>query len=715
MQLISEELQKRITSKLESRSGAARIAIAAIAIIVGAMVLLWIFDKIVMLAMSRGYVDQIAIAFNLNRHLADAIALGVFVLIVYFSSKIASFSKVNRRVGYGGIIALLIANSIVLWQGTKDQFFETSGAATKCYVLTRDGVRYGERVGIDAFTGKPCRSVTPEMLERLQEYAKGKRPERVVSDDPAFFDLKTGEPVVWYAKSKDGEIELFDLMGFHPETGEELTPISRDVVQEWKNQERTIAERPPQRINPDEFVFFDPKTGKARAWYWRRADGEFEFYDNKGFQPRTGEPLSVVTRDVVAEWSDQAAKKCYVVTRETIRFGSKPGVDPQTGRECRPFSAGLLERLHEYEKGNRPKLVTAKDPVFFDLRTGEPNLWFGKDEKGRIQLFDLVGFHPETGQELLPITPQVVSEWKRQIDDVTRKPPQRVNPDTYGFVDQVTGEPRVWYWRSPNGDWEFFDSPGFRGTGEKLMLISPDVIDEWKREAASRAKRAADAVEAERLRQVEEARRATEDAQRAAEEQRAGDLCDQDAANPTDPRRPSAVAGVEYQDLKLNAQAAADVCAIAVQKYPDEPRYKYNLARALEFLNPEKALNLYAALARQKYVAAFDNYAGVIWREDKDLPTAIQQWQIGVRLGDPSAMVSLAYLIKKNLYHVTDPAGTRLALLTKASQLGHKGAQEMLEREQEQMDRQTEQRQTEQQQQQQMLNLFGTILGGIRR
>lgn len=479
-----------IASKIQSQASIWRIAIFCIAILFGAAFLLFIVDKLFYMALARSYVEQIAIAFNLNRHLADAIALGVFVLLVFFSSRLFSLSPAKRRIGFLGIVALLIANSIALWQGTKNQFFEASGAATKCYVLTREGVHYGERPGTDPTTGKQCRPVTVDMVERLEAYAHGKRPERVVVNDPVFFDLKTGEPVIWFAKTKSGEIELFDLMGFHPETGDELIQINRDVVEEWKNQQRVIAERAPIKINPDQYVFFDPKTGEPRAWYWRRPDGEFEFYDNKGFQPLTGQPLLVVTREVVEQWRTQVSKKCYIVTRETVRFGTEPGIDPESGRECRLLSPGLLERLREYEKGNQPKRVTAQNPVFFDLRTGEPILWYVKDEKGHVQLFDLMGFDPESGHELLPVTQEIASSWKLQVDLMSRKPPQLVDPNKYAFFDQVTGEPRVWYWRGPNGDWEFYDNPGFRGTGEKLILITPDVIANWKRESVIQPKAA---------------------------------------------------------------------------------------------------------------------------------------------------------------------------------------------------------------------------------
>jgi hypothetical protein len=715
-----------VTQKIGQLSPIVRFLVLTVFFLFFGVIFLWLFEEVLTLSLSRGYIDRIAGVFNLNRHLAEALSLATFVALTFFVKKSFSFSRSNRIIGIGGVLALLIGNSVALWQGTKDQFFEASGTPTKCYVLTRDGVRYGERVGTDAATGKPCRPVNAEILERLQQYAKGKRPERVVVDDPAFFDLKTGEPVIWFSKDKSGQVELFDLMGFHPETGEELAPVARDVVQEWKSQQRAIAERPPQRIDPEKYVFFDLKNGKPRAWYWRGVDGEFEFYDNKGFQPRTGEALIAISREIIADWSSQSAKKCYVVTRDAVKFGSKLGLDSNTGRECRTFTPALLERLREYEKGNRPKRVTSKEPVFFDLRTGEPNLWYAHDERGQIQLFDLIGFHPDTGQELLPVTLDIVATWKRQTEIVTRKPPQLVKPDKFPFFDQVTGEPRVWYWRGVNGAWEFYDNAGFRSTGEPLTLVSREIIETWKKDIADRAKRDSDdvarkerdriaTIETDKRKQEAASKKQEEEAERAQREQKAGESCDASAANPTDLRKPSSVPGVEYFDLKLHAQAAVEICSTAVQKFPTEPRYKYNLARSLEFSNPTQSANLYLDLIRLKYPAAYDNYGGVLWREKKDLPAAIRQYMEGVRLNDPGAMVSVAYLIQKNLIQVPDPAGARLALLTKAAQAGHKAAQDSLEKERANYQWQVLEKPNQQETQRRMLDLFGTILGGIAR
>jgi hypothetical protein len=94
----------------------------------------------------------------------------------------------------------------------------------------------------------------------------------------------------------------------------------------------------PQRIDPVEF--FDKRTGKPKVWYWRAESG-YEFYDAPGFHPRTGEILSGVTREVIAEWlrSQKNLVQCYIIQRDprapVLYRDYLPGVDPETGRECR--------------------------------------------------------------------------------------------------------------------------------------------------------------------------------------------------------------------------------------------------------------------------------------------------------------------------------------------------------------------------------------------
>src|SRR6266508_6151162 len=252
-------------SRFANLAGPLRLTVAVSAFIAAFLFLLWIFDKIFLFLVAKNYVDEIAEASDLNRNLATAIAWLVFAAIIILTRFLFAFSKSRRRAALAGLLVLLVGQSLVLWIGTSGEIITRSGKATKCYVITRDSVIYRERPGIDPSTGRECKSVTPELVEKLREYERGNRPIRMETANPVFFDSGTGRPIVWFYKNKNGEIELFNLMGFHPETGDELEPVSKEIVELWKAQ----------------------------------------------------------------------TKKCYVITRDGVRYSDKTGIDQLTGRQCR--------------------------------------------------------------------------------------------------------------------------------------------------------------------------------------------------------------------------------------------------------------------------------------------------------------------------------------------------------------------------------------------
>ena len=159
---------------------------------------------------------------------------------------------------------------------------------------------------------------------------------------------------------------------------------------------------------------FYPVTGKPRVWYKRNDDGSFEFYDRTIFDGFTGQPYILVTRDVIEAWlRELRAKKCYIITRTSVIYSEKPGLDPKTGRQCRPVTDKIVLRLREYEKGKRPKPVEeGTEPTFFDPATGEPILWYHKDKSGDIRLFDLMGLTPKPAMNCNRLTERQLTSGK---------------------------------------------------------------------------------------------------------------------------------------------------------------------------------------------------------------------------------------------------------------------------------------------------------------
>jgi signal transduction histidine kinase len=436
----------------------------------------------------------------------------------------------------------------------------------------------------------------------------------------------------------------------------------------------------------------------------------------------------LVGHSLVLSRSDNLMTRCYVVTRDQIKVLNRVGIDPQTGLTCRALTPEMAEKVREYQGGKRPTTIVGLPVIFFSTLTGEPIVWFTKGTTPHsIELFDLMGFNPRTGEELKPVTRQIADEWTSdQQQEAQRIPPKRItNPETAVFFDPVTGQPKVWYWRSDAGDWEFYDNKGFHPrNGDELQVVNRDTLNRWQRELADaqqrkkdvEAKAKAEADERDRLaRQKAQADIEAKQASDRANQQQAqsGNDCDRLAGNPTDARKVGD--GVPFDTLRLQADEAIDACTRATQQFPSELRYQYQLGRALQLRDRKKAFEIESTLVHQRYPAAFDNLGWMYLYDKKDPASAVQYFKMGSQLGDGDSMVSLAEMIDRQYFNPPNPYDMKLALWRKAAELGHAGAAKALELEA----AKTEQRQTEQlnqqRAQQMMLQMIGGIIGGAMR
>src|SRR5208337_3185295 len=96
----------------------------------------------------------------------------------------------------------------------------------------------------------------------------------------------------------------------------------------------------------------------------------------------------------------------------------------------------------------------------------------------------------------------------------------------------------------------------------------------------------------EELRAAQEAARRQQETEHLDRLAHAPELCDQLAGNPYDRMRPQQTGGATYGILKANVQDAIEVCQVAAQNFPLEPRYRYELARAYQVRDPAKAFPL---------------------------------------------------------------------------------------------------------------------------
>jgi hypothetical protein len=327
-------------------------------------------------------------------------------------------------------------------------------------------------------------------------------------------------------------------------------------------------------------------------------------------------------------------------------------MDPETGRECRLVTTGLIERLKEYAEGKRPVRIKAPQPEFFDPRTSEPIVWY-VDNGDTIEIFDLMGYHPETSEELLPVTPEIVDRWKRQQKDFGRKPPVRVDPALHPWFDLKTGRPNIWHTAGEKGALEFFDAPGFHPkTGKALTEMTQEFAEKLERQNRN---------------QIDNLARA-----------QVATSCDELAGNPNDQRRRSKGVGVSYDQLKRQIPEAIRACELAVQLLPADLTLQYQLARAVELLDPPRGQSMQDRLVKKGYPAAFDNVGSLLLNDPKCrqhcIREAVKLFEKGVALGDPDAMMSLADQISNN-----QASGDVISLYQRAAKLGHPRAIRALE------------------------------------
>ena len=329
--------------------------------------------------------------------------------------------------------------------------------------------------------------------------------------------------------------------------------------------------------------------------------------------------------------------------------------------------------------------------------------------------------------------PEFLVRWRQEKVERERKPPITVDPNKLEWFDAKSGEPLIWFWRSKDGTFSFFDNKGFHPkNGERLQPVTAKIREVWQQDEAKRKlaaqereikirKEAAARQDRERQEAVRQAQEQEtlkrQEAERQERLSRAPELCDQLAGNPYDPMRPKQSASATFEALKADLTGAIEMCQAAAQGRPGEPRYLYQLARATQVRDPNKALPLLRQLVARRYPAAFDNFGWALLDARtglNDLSGAIASFRTGADLGDPDAMDSLANLIIQGKAPPRGPDEV-LRLLQRASAAGHIGAQARLVKQEEEQAALQQNRLQDEQARQMFMGIVGGVLQGVQR
>lgn len=408
------------------------------------------------------------------------------------------------------------------------------------------------------------------------------------------------------------------------------------------------------------------------------------------------ETVPVAVEEEFVAWSEMdTARKRALDRTNQVAIGQVIGLEVKSSRENRAeiVNSDAEQRYKQFEQTNLAGYVRVKII----------------DENRRVT--DAGGVLSIKSEVTVCVPKsQAVKQEEQERAARQQRPPKPVDPTSAAWFDPVSGQPQVWYWREGQ-TYEFFDNSGFHPrTGDKLTIVSRKVVAEWRQSIERTKREAADRIQREATqREVE--------AQRQAKVARAGELCDQTAAGPYDPDRPKTAAGVPWDALKGTSGEAVEACEIAVRQYPEERRYRYQLARAYQASDPKKALPLLQVLMRQNYRAAYDNFGWALLDTRvgrNDLAGAIASFRQGATLGDPDAIVSLATMISKGRVDNVGP-DEAFRLFKRAASMGHRDAAEAVERLSEGQRQAEQQRLQNEQAARAFMGLLGGAIGGLGR
>lgn len=224
-------------------------AIRIVIIVVVCALLIWplivIGDWLTVRSVREHFFDALAAKVGWNTYLIRVLILvGVFPFIYGVKLFFTPFNQHKRKVGALLMTLMAILYNLTLYYGTKDAMFamRRGEPPLKYYAITEHGVVFYDRPGVDTATGQELKPVTPGVIHELNHLREGSL-EKVDPTNMVWFNPYDGQPMLWYYRFPDGQLEFFNRPGRHPLTGDPLSPVTKELFLSWRADNQTNAAR----------------------------------------------------------------------------------------------------------------------------------------------------------------------------------------------------------------------------------------------------------------------------------------------------------------------------------------------------------------------------------------------------------------------------------------------------------------------------------------
>ena len=208
-----------------------------------------------------------------NSYLIRALVLAFLLPFLYAVKMFASpLNKERRMRGAILLIVMSVGCNIMLYSATKNAVFNLKdGHPIKYYVKTDHGIVIHDRDGYDEDSGQRLLPMTPEIwrdytIQGNEAFAK------VDPHTTVWFNQYNGNPMLWYDRSSNGELEFYNRWGNDLQTGDRLLPVTKEVQKTWEAEE-AIAKQKNAPADPL-MKALNPGAGKSEPGIYLRSQDE---------------------------------------------------------------------------------------------------------------------------------------------------------------------------------------------------------------------------------------------------------------------------------------------------------------------------------------------------------------------------------------------------------------------------------------------------------
>ena len=216
-------------------ASATKVVLALVVCVVGVIAFVAI-SKILGIYWLYGlFLSQVVSMFGLDIVFSRMVAAVLTVITLLLIPWIASYFLFGTRKTELSVVAVLviIGGALIVYHGSAGVFFDrATGQPVKYYVKTLDGFTFSNGPDFDPQFGVQFKPITAKIIkdyyfwERNGAYSS--LPEVMEHN---YFDMTTGEPIVWYAERREGRRALFPLPGYDPLTGNALKPMTAEIAE----------------------------------------------------------------------------------------------------------------------------------------------------------------------------------------------------------------------------------------------------------------------------------------------------------------------------------------------------------------------------------------------------------------------------------------------------------------------------------------------------